>query len=177
MKKNTILAIALAVMGPAALLQAQAARAWEEPLVIPTYLVEPPEPNPIFFGGRAYQGAKGPVYPYPFLDRLTDKRVDKTYKAVYLENSCVKLCVLPEIGGRLFSAVDKSDGADFIYRQHVIKPALIGMLGAWISGGVEWNIPHHHRATTFMDVDYTIAQERDGSDETQDCRHPQGHDA
>ncbi len=142
---------------------AMAARAWEEPLVIPTYLVEAPDLYPIFYAGRAYQGAKGPVYPYPFLDRLTDVRQDKTYKAVYLENRYLKLCILPELGGRLFSAQDKTNGYDFIYRQHVIKPALIGMLGAWISGGVEWNIPHHHRATTFMPVDHILVNTADGS--------------
>jgi len=163
MKKKTILAFAFFILAQADFLRAQAARVWEEALVIPTCLTEAPEPNPVFFGGRAYQGAKGPVYPYPFLDRLTDRRVDKTYKAVYLENPYVKLCVLPELGGRLFSAVDKSNGYDFVYRQHVIKPALIGMLGAWISGGVEWNIPHHHRATTFMEVDHAVVQGRDGS--------------
>jgi len=157
-----LFAIFLQVQAP--LLHAQSGvRIWEEALIIPTYLVEPPEPNPIFYSGRAYQGAKGPVYPYPFLDRLTDNRVDKTYKAVYLENKYVKICVLPEIGGRIFSGLDKTNGHDFIYRQHIIKPALIGMLGAWISGGVEWNIPHHHRATTFMEVDHTIVQNRDGS--------------
>ena len=106
MRKKTVLLIALYFVVQVSLLRAQAARAWEEALVIPTYLVEPPEPNPIFFSGRAYQGAKGPVYPYPFLDRLTDKRVDRSYRAVYLENKYVKICVLPEIGGRLFSAVD-----------------------------------------------------------------------
>jgi len=138
-------------------------RIWEEPLVIPTYLVEAPEPNPIFYFGRAYQGARGPVYPYAFLDRLTDRRVGQTYRAVYLENEYIKICVLPEIGGRIFSAVDKTNGYDFVYRQHVIKPALIGMLGAWISGGVEWNIPHHHRATTFMPVDHLLVNHPDGS--------------
>jgi tetratricopeptide (TPR) repeat protein len=138
-------------------------RLWEESLVIPTYLVGEPDRNPIFYSGRAYQGAKGPVYPYPMLDKLTDIRQDKAYRAVYLENQYVKICVLPELGGRIFSAQDKTNGYDFFYRQHVIKPALIGMLGAWISGGVEWNIPHHHRATTFMPVDYTISENPDGS--------------
>jgi tetratricopeptide (TPR) repeat protein len=139
------------------------ARVYEETLVLPTYLVEKPEPNPMFYSGRAYQGAKGPVYPYPFLDLLTDTKQDKSYRAVYLENAYLKLCVLPELGGRLFSAQDKTNGYDFIYRQHVIKPALIGMLGAWISGGVEWNVPHHHRATTFMPVDHVIVNSPDGS--------------
>ena len=134
-----------------------------EKLVIPTYLPGAPERNPMFYFGRAYQGAKGPVYPYPFLDVLTDERVDKPYLALILENEYTRYCVLPEVGGRIFEAVDKTNGFDFFYRQHVIKPALIGMLGAWISGGVEWNIPHHHRATTFLPVDWTVAEGDDGS--------------
>ncbi len=139
------------------------AKIWEEPLVIPTYEVGKPDPNPRFYTGRTYQGAQGRVYPYPMLDVLTDSRKDKTYKAVYLENEYVKICVLPEIGGRVFAALDKTNNYDFLYRQHVIKPALIGMLGAWISGGIEWCIPHHHRATTFMPIDYTLQENPDGS--------------
>jgi tetratricopeptide (TPR) repeat protein len=138
-------------------------KVWKEPLVIPTYLAGEPEKNPIFYFGRAYQGAKGPVYPYPFLDVLTNYRANKTYNALYLENAYTKICVLPEIGGRIFEAVDKMNGYNFFYRQHVIKPALIGMLGAWISGGVEWNIPHHHRATSFMPVDWSLSANPDGS--------------
>ncbi len=142
---------------------ASGARAWEESLILPTYGVGEAEKNPIFYSGRAYQGAMGPVYPYAFLDRLTGVKRDKAYRAVYLENEFLKVCVLPELGGRIFYAVDKTNGYDFIYRQHVIKPALIGMLGAWISGGVEWNVPHHHRATTFMPVDYLLVNAADGS--------------
>ncbi|HUU17544.1 MAG TPA: DUF5107 domain-containing protein [Sedimentisphaerales bacterium] len=136
---------------------------WEEPLVIPTYEVGKADPNPRFYTGRTYQGAQGRVYPYPMLDVLTDSRKDKAYKAAYLENEYVKICILPEIGGRVFAALDKTNDYDFLYRQHVIKPALIGMLGAWISGGIEWCIPHHHRATTFMPVDYTLEENPDGS--------------
>ena len=136
---------------------------WEEPLAIPTYMVEPPDLNPIFYKGEVYQGAKKSIYPYPSLDKLTDIRENKTYKALYLENQYVKISFLPELGGRLFSALDKTNSYDFIYRQHVIKPALIGMLGAWISGGIEWCVPHHHRATTFMPVDFSLAENPDGS--------------
>ena len=138
-------------------------RAWEGPLVLPTYEMGAPDRNPIFVERRSYQGADAPVYPYPMWDSIADKRVDRTYKAVCLENRYVQLCVLPEIGGRVFAARDKTNGYDFLYRQHVIKPALIGMVGAWISGGIEWNIPHHHRACTFMPVDYSLSQEPDGS--------------
>jgi tetratricopeptide (TPR) repeat protein len=138
-------------------------RMWEEELVIPTYLAGPADPNPMFFFGRASQGAEGRIYPYPLYDNLTNKKVDKTYNMVYLENEYIRIGVLPEIGGRIFEGVDKTNGYDFFYRQHVIKPALIGLIGAWISGGVEWNIPHHHRASTFIPVQYRLEENADGS--------------
>jgi len=154
----------LAVFDPAFSRSAEAAVVVRrETVAIPTYLIGVPERNPMFYFGRAYQGARGPIYPYPFLDVLTDELADKVYTILVLENEYVRYGVLPELGGRIFEGVDKTNGYDFFYRQHVIKPALIGMLGAWISGGVEWNIPHHHRATTFMPVDWAITEEGDGS--------------
>ncbi len=135
----------------------------EERVSIPTYPIGAPEVNPIFFAGRGYQGARGPVYPYPFLDKLTDRITDKSYTSLTLENEYVEVQVLPEIGGRIFTARDKTNGYDFFYRQSVVKPALIGMLGAWISGGVEWNVFHHHRPTTFMPVDWRVEEGADGS--------------
>jgi len=62
-------------------------RLWEAPLSIPTYPVGEPEKNPIFFTGRTYQGAKGPMYPYPLLDKLSTAKQDKNYRAVNLQNS------------------------------------------------------------------------------------------
>jgi len=138
-------------------------KVWETKIVIPTYLAGDPEPNPMFFFGRESQGSQGPVYPYPMYDKLTGHKVDKTYTIVYLENEYIRIGVLPEIGGRIFEGIDKTNGYNFIYRQHVIKPALIGLLGAWISGGVEWNIPFHHRATTFLPVQYKLEENADGS--------------
>lgn len=135
----------------------------ERPLVMPTYDIAPADLNPFFFTGRTYQGAAGHVYPYPMYDVLTDNKHDQTYNAVYLENDYTELCVMPELGGRILSAMDKATNYDFFYRQHVVKPALIGMLGAWMSGGVEWNIPHHHRASTQLPVDYTLVENDDGS--------------
>jgi tetratricopeptide (TPR) repeat protein len=141
----------------------EAARIWEEDVTIPTYLTGEPDPNPMFYFGRAYQGAEGRVYPYPLFDKLTGIRKDMKYKMVFLENEYIKIGILPGIGGRLFSAIDKTNNYSFIYTQHVIKPALIGMLGAWISGGMEWNIPHHHRATSFLPVQYRIVENPDYS--------------
>ncbi|MHC4570821.1 MAG: DUF5107 domain-containing protein [Planctomycetota bacterium] len=155
--------VTLAGFSMAQLPKQSAVKIWQEPRVIPTYLIGKPDRNPRFYTGRTYQGAQGRVYPYPMLDVLTDNRQDKTYKALYLENEYLKISVLPEIGGRLFSALDKTNNYDFIYHQHVIKPALIGMLGAWISGGIEWNFPHHHRPSVFMPIDYVMQENADGS--------------
>ena len=139
------------------------AKIWSEPLVIPTYEVGPAMKLPMFYEGRGYQGAQGVVYPYPWVDALTDNKVNTSYKAIYLENDYVKLCVLPELDGRLFSALDKTNNYDYFYRQSVIKPILIGSCGAWISGGVEWNFPHHHRASTYEMMDNVIVENPDGS--------------
>ncbi len=135
----------------------------KKPLVLPTYEIGAPDKNPIFFTGRTYQGAQGHIYPYPLFDILTDNKVNKSYDALYVENEYLNICVLPEIGGRIFSATDKKSGYEFFYRQTGIKPALIGMLGAWLSGGVEWNFPHHHRPSSYMDIDYQLEENPDGS--------------
>ena len=148
---------------PVSAADSSSVRVREEKTVIPTYLAGEPEPNPMFFFGRSSQGAQGPIYPYPFYDRLTGKKVDKTYTMVYLENEYIRIGVLPEIGGRIFEGLDKTNNYNFFYRQHVIKPALIGLIGAWISGGVEWNIPHHHRASTFIPVQHKVEENPDGS--------------
>jgi tetratricopeptide (TPR) repeat protein len=167
-RRNLFLTILMAILGivvgPGVEAEAQSTvRVWEGSLVIPTYQIGPPDPHPLFYSGRIYQGVKGAVYPYAMLDKVTDTREDKNYLAAYLENEYIKICVLPEIGGRVLSAQDKTNGYDFFYHQHVIKPALIGVLGAWISGGMEWNFPHVHRATTFMPVDHVLKENADGS--------------
>ena len=138
-------------------------RVWETNLVILTYLAAPPSAVPRFYEGRTYQGAKATFYPYAIQDELTEIKTNQSYRVLFLENDYVQISVIPELGGRIWSALDKVNGYDFFYRQHVVKPALIGMLGAWISGGVEWNVPHHHRASSFMLVDNSITTNADGS--------------
>ncbi len=138
-------------------------RVWESQVVIPTYEAGIPEKNPMFLEKRVYQGSTGKVYPYPITETIKDKRVDKTYTVVYLENEYLKVSVLPELGGRIQRAIDKTNGYDFVYYNQVIKPALVGLLGPWVSGGIEFNWPQHHRPSTFMPVDYLIQEDEDGS--------------
>lgn len=142
---------------------ADTVRVSEESITIPTYLIGPADPNPQFYSGGASQGAEHRIYPYPLYDNLTTEKKDKSYQIVYLENEYIRVGILPEIGGKIFEAIDKTNGYNFFYRQHVIKPALISLLGAWISGGVEWDVPHHHRATSFLPVQYSTESASDGS--------------
>ncbi|MDP8244296.1 MAG: DUF5107 domain-containing protein [Candidatus Hinthialibacter antarcticus] len=136
---------------------------WEEPLVLPTYLTGEDDVNPMFRKPLSYQGASKVIYPYPLQESLSNQKEEQTYNALYLENEYIKLCVLPEMGGRLFYATDKTNGYELFYRQHVIKPSQIGMLGAWVSGGIEWCVFHHHRASTFMPMNYRLVENNDGS--------------
>jgi tetratricopeptide (TPR) repeat protein len=117
----------------------------------------------MFLDKRVYQGSSGKVYPNAFTDCIADKSIGVTYQGVFLENDYISLMMLPEIGGRIHIGRDKTNGYDFFYRQTVIKPALVGLLGPWISGGVEFNWPQHHRPSTFMPVEYSIEEDEDGS--------------
>ena len=138
-------------------------KAWRELVTIPTYEVGKPEKNPIFLEKRVYQGSSGVVYPYPVIESISDEKVDKEWKAIYLENEYIKVMILPELGGRIQMAYDKIKQRHFVYYNHVIKPALVGLTGPWISGGIEFNWPQHHRPSTYLPVDSTIVEHEDGS--------------
>lgn len=137
--------------------------AWHEKVVIPTYEIGKPEKNPIFLEKRVYQGSSGSVYPHPVIEKISDEKVDKEWNAIFLENDFVKIMILPELGGRVQMAYDKTKQRHFIYYNQVIKPALVGLTGPWISGGIEFNWPQHHRPSTYDPIDSKIEENPDGS--------------
>lgn len=138
-------------------------QAWVEAVIFPTYEIGQPDKNPMFLEKRVYQGSSGAVYPYPVVERVADQPVEKSYQAVFLENRYLKIMILPELGGRVQMAQDKTNGYHFIYYNRVIKPALVGLAGPWISGGIEFNWPQHHRPSTFAPVNWRITPNPDGS--------------
>ncbi len=139
-------------------------QATREPLTIPTYGLGAPEKNPCFFEKRVYQGSCGKVYPVPFIDKVFDTPEPQEYDSIRLENDYVRMVLLPEIGGRIFLGQDKvNNDYDFFYRQDEIKPALVGLAGPWISGGVEFNWPQHHRPGTYMPTDTHVEEQADGT--------------
>lgn len=154
-------------------------KAWKDKVVIPTYEVGQPEKNPIFLENRVYQGSSGSVYPYPVIESISSVSIDHEWNAVFIENEYIKVMILPELGGRIQMAYDKIRKRHFVYYNHVIKPALVGLAGPWISGGIEFNWPQHHRPSTYMPVDCRIEEKSDGSvtvwvGETERMTHQKG---
>ncbi|WP_147676542.1 DUF5107 domain-containing protein [Algibacter pacificus] len=138
-------------------------KAWKEKVVIPTYEVGKPEKYPVFLDKRVYQASCGAVYPHPVIETMSDTKVDKEWEAIFIENKYIKIMVLPALGGRIQRAYDKIRKRDFVYYNHVIKPALVGLTGPWISGGIEFNWPQHHRPSTYDPTDFYIEENADGS--------------
>jgi tetratricopeptide (TPR) repeat protein len=143
-------------------------KAWQGTVTIPTYPWEE-DPYPKFWAleesPKLSTTVKGAiVYPYTMQDHLLRTKVDRVYKALFLENEYLKVTCLPELGGRLHSVLDKTGNQEMFHLNHVIKPSMIAMRGAFISGGVEWNAgPQGHTVTIVSPVDARLGSERDGS--------------
>ena len=144
-------------------LAANAVACWAEPLVIDTYMPLAPDSKPSFFEQRVYQGSTGKVFPLPFHERVSQEKKPHSWQAVHIENEWIRVVILPELGGRIHIGYDKVADYDFFYRNNVIKPALVSLTGPWISGGIEFNWPQHHRPGTFLPTDFEIEHEDDGA--------------
>jgi len=141
-------------------------------LEIPSYVLGPEDENPPFHNPNALRAEveNAPVYnqnvyPYPMQTDVTGQKSIESYRAVVLENDYIRLIVFPELGGRIYAAHDKTnEDFDFIYHNHVIKPSLVALRGAWISGGIEWNFPTRgHTTNTFSPVAHKIVKAESGS--------------
>ncbi len=132
---------------------------WEETVTIPTYPVDKANPHPPLHRRGYWE-----VYPYPLLDQLGDEAEPRRYHALFLENTYLRVMILPELGGRVWSLYDKIAGRECLHQPPSIKPALIGLTGAWIAGGIEFNFPIGHRYTTHQPVWYQLAPPREAGD-------------
>jgi tetratricopeptide (TPR) repeat protein len=135
---------------------------WSAPVVMPTYLPESPDRYPAFLDRRIYQGSSGRVFPLPFHDRISETSTEHAWQGLHLENEYLRVLILPELGGRIQVAVDKRTGYPLFFANPVIKPALVGLAGPWLAGGVEFNWPQHHRPATFLPTAWDI-DEADGT--------------
>lgn len=136
-----------------------AVRVWQDTVVFPSYPDGPPDPNPpfdLFETGRFN-------YPYTLRTNLSDTRVDKTWRALWVENEYLKCLVLPDLGGHLYSCTDKRNGRELFYANPSIKFAGIAYRGAWAALGIEFNFPVSHNWMTSSPVDFATTTGADGS--------------
>lgn len=100
---------------------------------------------------------KNDIYPYSRIDGFSFKGEPKEWKVVKLENEYIEVYIFPEQGGKVWGAIDKKTGKDFIYKNDVVKFRDIAMRGPWTSGGIEWNsgvIGHHPGTATPVNYKY-----------------------
>ncbi|HVN82201.1 MAG TPA: DUF5107 domain-containing protein [Terriglobia bacterium] len=135
-------------------------RVWEGTLTLPTYVEGPPDVNPPFdlFRQRSFS-----TYPYTTRENLTDRKVDRVWRTLNLENEYLKVTMLPDLGGRLYSCVDKTSGREMFYANPSIKYAQVAYRGAWVALGIEFNFPVSHNWVTVSPVDFAIMKNPDGS--------------
>ena len=152
MKKMLILLCATSLLQP---LFAQQATVTETVETVKTYPFSDPDP---------VADPSDLFYPYFRFDGFSAKGIDRQWKVVSLENDYIKLTLFPEIGGKIWGAVDKTTGKEFIYNNHVVKFRDIAMRGPWTSGGIEFNFGIiGHAPTSSTPVDYVTRQKPDGS--------------
>tara|TARA_R110002049_G_scaffold297516_1_gene486525 strand:- start:21096 stop:24158 length:3063 start_codon:yes stop_codon:yes gene_type:complete len=135
----------------------QSAIVKEEIYALDTYGFGKPNPVPII--------AENPkIAPYFKFEEYEHSSKKKDWKVVTLENDYIKVFILPEIGGKVWGAIEKSTGEEFLYKNEVIKFRNIAMRGPWTSGGIEFNfgIIGHHPSTA-TPVDYVTRTNDDGS--------------
>ena len=130
----------------------------ETHIVLKTYPVREEDKNPPFLLPGRWE-----IYPYTMMDDLSDSEIYRKYRAVILENEYLKVMIIPDLGGKIYSVYDKVSGRELFYKNSVVKTARIALRGAWVSGGVEFNFPNGHTVTTVSPVDYYVLKHKDGS--------------
>ena len=138
-------------------------RLTNETVMIPTYIKGSPNLMPRFFEGGAHQGVQRRIYPYTSDNVFSNYKEDRPYNVIHIENDYIDIGIMPSEGGRIYHAQDKTNGYNFIYHNHVIKPSLVGMVGDWRSGSLAWGFPHHHGPNTVKPMDCKITENADSS--------------
>lgn len=138
---------------------AEKVRAYEGSLTLPTYAIRGENPNPVF---RSQYGVAH-IYPYTLLDDIAPTPTEKVYRTLNLENEYLRVTVLPELGGRVYSVYDKIAKREVFYKNAVVKFAPLAIRGAFFSGGVEFSFPVAHAPTTADPVNWALRENPDGS--------------
>lgn len=134
-------------------------RAYESTLQLPTYEIRGQNPNPVFHS----QYGVAHIYPYTLLDDIAPTAQPHIYRTLNLENQYLRVTVLPELGGRVYSLFDKLSNCEVFYKNPVIKFAPLAIRGAFFSGGLEFSFPVAHQPATADPVNWDMRENEDGS--------------
>jgi tetratricopeptide (TPR) repeat protein len=132
---------------------AQNSQIREKQIPLVTYSYSDPDPVPEI----------GKFYPFYRFNGYSDKGVMQNWKMVEMENDYIKLWIAPQIGGKIWGAIEKKTGKEFIYYNHTVKFRDVAMRGPWTSGGLELNFGIiGHAPTCSSPVDYMVRENEDG---------------
>ncbi len=137
-----------------------AVRVWQDSIDLPTYEEGLPDENPPFDQFVTNQRYN---YPYTMRENLTNRVAPHRWRTLNLENEYLKCVILPDLGGHLYSCLDKRNGADLFYRNPSLKFARIAYRGVWAAYGIEFNFPVSHNWMTASPVDFSTSTSPDGS--------------
>ncbi|HSB67392.1 MAG TPA: DUF5107 domain-containing protein, partial [Anaerolineales bacterium] len=133
--------------------------AYEGTIRLPTCAIQGENPNPVF---RSQYGVAH-IYPYTLLDDIASSPSEKTYRTLVLENRYLRVTVIPDLGGRVYSLYDKLADREVFYKNAIVKFSPLAIRGAFFSGGLEFSFPVAHAPTTADPVNWDIRHNEDGS--------------
>jgi len=137
MKREYLITTALIVLC-AGSLSVWAAEIYEEEKTIKTYPFSDPEPLPMMFRASIW-GESSRFYPYFFFSKFSDTATERNWKVIRMENPYIEVFILPQVGGKIYGAIEKSTKNEFIYLNSVMKFRDVAIRGPWTSGGIECN--------------------------------------
>src|SRR5579884_1704342 len=128
---------------------------------MPTWAEGPPDPDPGF--DVLLPSTTYPAYPYPYRTNFSEAVADQNWRIVTLENEYLRCRVLPDLGGHLYSCLDKLSGHEMFYANPVVRRQAIGLRGSWVAMGIENSFPVGHSLVSTSPAIFATTQNADGS--------------
>jgi tetratricopeptide (TPR) repeat protein len=102
-------------------------------------------------------------YPYTMRQSVRPTETTHSWRAIFLENEYLKCTILPDVGGHIYTCIDKINGKPMFYANPSLKKALVAYRGAWSAFGDEFNFPVSHNWVSISPVDFAFSRAADGS--------------
>ncbi|QPZ38807.1 DUF5107 domain-containing protein [Paramicrobacterium chengjingii] len=128
----------------------------------PPYAVSGELPEEIA-AGMGIGGVRN-LFPYTMQDAYERDRVPTEFRSVVLENEHLRVRVMPQLGGRIWSIRDLDRDAMLLHENSAVQYANLALRDAWFAGGIEWNIgTRGHSPSTASPLHAAIVDTADDS--------------